>query len=318
MSVDRLARLASLYAGTASQERWLTVCGLGFYAIYAVYDLSYFYRVDLRHLAIHDDVFAFMPTGLLEHEPWFSLGSSPRLLAFVQYGFAVSCLVAAFTRTPSLVQRLVVLTLGYAHFAVLNGFFRESNIEFFAFLALLPFVTVPEAPHPSAPPGTRVFSPACFLSWLLLAGIYLNSGVIHLLHHERWLSSGVGLQNQFLIKLNYDVNWTPLGTSALMTSVVSGLPSWVFWLMGVSTLVFDMTFWLCLIHRPLRPYFLAVGVLFHVGTVFLMNIVWAPILPLYAGLIAFEWLDRRGRISVTNSGTRLVPERVRDGLSAEG
>jgi hypothetical protein len=294
MSADRLVRLARLFAGTASQERWLTVCGLGFYAVYAVYDLSYFYRVDLRHLAIHDDVFSFLPTGLLEHEPWFSLAASPRLLPFIQYGFALSCLVAAFTRAPSLVQRLVVLALGYAHFAVLNGYFRESNIEFFAFLALLPFVTVPEAPAPSAPPRARVFSPACFLSWLLLAGVYLNSGVIHLLNYEGWLLSGVGLQNLFLVKLNYDLNWAPLGTSALMTSVVSWLPSWVFWLMGVSTLVFDMTFWICLLSRRVRPYYLVVGALFHVGTVFLMNISWAPIVPLYAGLIAFEWLERRG------------------------
>jgi hypothetical protein len=307
MNADRLPRLARLYAGTAGQERRLTVCGLGFYAIYAVYNLSYFYRVDLRHLAIHVDVFAFMPTGLLEHEPWFSLGSRPWLVAFVQYGFALSCLVAACTRTPSLVQRLVVLALGYAHFALLNGYFRESNIEFFAFLALLPFVTVPDPP---AAPGTRVFSPACFLSWLLLTGIYLNSGVIHLLHYEGWFSSGVGLQNQFLVKLNYDLNSTPLGTSALMTSIVSWLPSWVFWLMGMSTFVFDLTFWLCLVNRRVRPYFLAVGVLFHVGTVFLMNIVWAPIVPLYAGLIAFEWLDRRTRVSVTRAGTLLVPERA--------
>jgi hypothetical protein len=47
-----------------------------------------------------------------------------------------------------------------------------------------------------------------------------------------------------------------------------------------------------------------------VGTVFLMNIVWAPIVPLYAGLIAFEWLDRRTRVSVTRAGTLLVPERA--------
>lgn len=284
------SRLNRLFAGTPRQEFWLTACCLSFFAVHAVYDLNSFFRVDLRFYAGHD-VFPYRPTGLLALAWWRTLVAHPRALAFIQYGFSLSCLVAALSPRPFLIQRLVVLCLGHMYFAVLNSYVRENNIEFLAFLVLLAFAPVP---RPSAG-RFKTFSPACFLLWLLLALLYANSAVTHALNYDRWVASGVGLKNLFLVKLNNDLNWTPLATSELMTSLVTRLPDWVFWIMGISTLVFDATFWLCLFFRRPRLYFLAFGFAFHLMCILFMNIVFAPMFPVYVGLAFWEMFERRSQ-----------------------
>jgi len=278
----------ALFAGTARQEFWLTACCLSFFSVYAVFNLSSFYWVDLRHYSVHD-IFPYRPTGLLAFPWWRTLVDHPRLLGLIQYGFSLSCLVAAWSPRPFLVQRLAVIGLGYLYFALLNGYLRENNIEFLAFLVLLAFAPVP-AP---AAGRSRVFSPACFLLWLLLALLYANSAVTHALYHERWITSGVALKNLFLVKLNNDLNWTPLATGEVMTTLVMRTPNWIFWSMGLATLVFDATFGVCLFFRRPRPYYLAFGLSFHLMCMLLMNITFAPMFPVYVGLGLWEILERR-------------------------
>lgn len=282
----RLGDRARLFAGTARQDFWLTASCLSFFAVYALYNLSFFYRVDLQHYAAHD-VFAYRPTGLLAADPWKQLVAHPWALAFVQYGFSMSCLVATVS-LPSLIQRLILVSLGYFYFGILNGYVRETNIEYLAFLVLLAFALAPERPRAT---GSKAFSPSCLLLWLLLAMLYANSAATHAMNYERWLTSGLALKNLFLAKLSTDANWTPFGTSALMTQLVVWLPDWVFWAMGVSTIAFDASFWMCLFFRGPRLPFLAFGFLFHLSCILLMNIVFAPIFPVYVGLALFELLD---------------------------
>lgn len=277
-----------LFSGTLRQERALTAILFAFFAIHAVYNFTFFFRVDLRLFAAQD-AFTYRPDGLLWVAP--RLEQWPGLFAFAQYGFTLVCLWAAWNSPPSLALRMTALVLGFAYFSILHSYIHETNIEYVAFLVLLALGPAPERrSHGQA----NVFSPSCFLLWLLLSLLYLNSAVTHSLHFEQWLR-GLPLKNLFVVKLNNDLNWTPLATD-LMRALVEWLPQSAYRVMGLSTLVFDWTFWLCLFFRRPRRYFLAFGFLFHFGCVFLMNVVFAPLFPVYAGLWFWEFSepDRRG------------------------